>query len=163
MPPTISRKKPRNRVWSSNVFREVYPKSKHLCLVVTQHLQTGRKNISLDFPSNDFLHCQLSRGGKGESHKSDGNTCAGFILNWVNFFSVNNSKSEKESKRIVAFSLFGQKKLREGRKEDRSLLNVSSLSIARGINEWQSSQQTSIFPPQYPRLFSRLVRCSCHF
>lgn len=68
------------------------------------------------------------------------------------FFSASNSKSEKERKGIVAFSLFGQKQLREGRKEDRSLLNVSSLSIASRINEGQSSQQTSVFPPQYPSL-----------
>lgn len=92
-------------------------------------------------------------GGQGRiSDKSDGNIYASFILNWVFFFSVNNSKSEKESKRIVAFSLFGQKQLREGRKEERSLLNVSSLSIASRINEGQSSRQTSIFPPQYPSL-----------
>lgn len=52
-------------------------------------------------------------------------------------FSVNNSsKCEEESKRIAAFSLlFGLKQLREGRKGDRSFLNVSSLSIASGINE----------------------------
>lgn len=55
-------------------------------------------------------------------------------LVWVFFFPINNSKSEKESKRIVAFSLFGQKQLREGRKEDRSSLNISSLSIASRIN-----------------------------
>lgn len=68
------------------------------------------------------------------------------------FFPVNNSRSEKESKRIVSFSLLGQKQLREGRKEDRSLLNVSSLSISSRINEGQSCQQTSIFLPQYPSL-----------
>lgn len=49
-----------------------------------------------------------------------------------NIFPVNNNcKSEEESKKIIAFSS-GLKLLREG---DRSLLSVSSLSIAHGIND----------------------------